>query len=112
MQGLPFDFDLPSFNVAGKKKLIGNGVPLSVGRVLAKEVAQLFILSASHLNQDRRTQFLSQGKSHESSFDKAHFKRCNCSCGRKLIGRKKYYDSSCRKRAQRVRNQLAINSHE
>ncbi|WP_324170977.1 DNA cytosine methyltransferase [Sulfurimonas sp.] len=38
IQGLPSDYDLKDFNVKGKKKAVGNGVPLSVGRVLAKAV--------------------------------------------------------------------------
>jgi len=35
IQGLPDDYDLPDFNVKGKKKAVGNGVPLSMGRVIA-----------------------------------------------------------------------------
>lgn len=38
LQGLPLDLDYPDFTVKGKKKLIGNGVPLSVGNVLANSV--------------------------------------------------------------------------
>ena len=38
LQGLSKEFNLPSFNVTGKKRAVGNGVPLSMGRVLAKEV--------------------------------------------------------------------------
>ncbi|WP_214655918.1 hypothetical protein, partial [Vibrio anguillarum] len=35
LQGLPDDFDLPSFTVEGKKRAVGNGVPLALGQVLA-----------------------------------------------------------------------------
>jgi DNA (cytosine-5)-methyltransferase 1 len=37
-QGLPEDFDLPPFTLAGKVKAIGNGVPLPMGRAIAKAV--------------------------------------------------------------------------
>jgi len=67
-------------------------------------VIKLFIPSQSHLNHNGESQILLQGKSHKNSFEEAHLKRCGCGCGRKLVGRKKYYDSSCRKRAQCVRD--------
>ncbi|WP_420799520.1 DNA cytosine methyltransferase [Ktedonobacter robiniae] len=37
-QGLPDDFELPSFTVAGAVKAVGNGVPLPLGRAIAKAV--------------------------------------------------------------------------
>lgn len=37
-QGLPSDFDLPSFTVAAKCKAVGNGVPLAMGRAIARAV--------------------------------------------------------------------------
>jgi DNA (cytosine-5)-methyltransferase 1 len=39
-QGLPADFDLPAFTVAAKVKAIGNGVPLPLGRAIARAVAR------------------------------------------------------------------------
>lgn len=39
-QGLPDDFDLPPFTVAGKIKAIGNGVPLPLGRAIARAVKE------------------------------------------------------------------------
>ncbi|MCF6204064.1 MAG: DNA cytosine methyltransferase [Methylococcaceae bacterium] len=38
LQGLSKDFDLPEFTLAGKKKMVGNGVPLSMGVVIASAV--------------------------------------------------------------------------
>jgi DNA (cytosine-5)-methyltransferase 1 len=38
LQGLPEDYDLPGFTVAGKIKAIGNGVPLAMGRAVARAV--------------------------------------------------------------------------
>ncbi|MBL1294484.1 MAG: DNA cytosine methyltransferase [Thiotrichales bacterium] len=92
LQGLEDSFDLPDFNVAGKKKAVGNGVPLVIGRVLADAVK-----IATNMSQT-----IDQGPSHKSSAADSH-ERCPCGCKRVLIGRKKYYDSSCRKRAQRKR---------
>lgn len=37
-QGLPEGFDLPPFTVAGKIKAVGNGVPLPMGRAIARAV--------------------------------------------------------------------------
>lgn len=40
LQGLPADFDLPGFTTAGKVKALGNGVPLPMGRAIARAVRQ------------------------------------------------------------------------
>lgn len=37
-QGLPADFDLPFFTLAGKFKAVGNGMPLAMGRAVAEAV--------------------------------------------------------------------------
>lgn len=37
-QGLPEGFDLPGFTVAGKIKAVGNGVPIPMGRAVARAV--------------------------------------------------------------------------
>lgn len=42
LQGLPDGFDLPGFTTHGKKSAIGNGVPLPMGRAVAKAVARAF----------------------------------------------------------------------
>lgn len=39
-QGLPADFDLPGFTTAAKCKAIGNGVPLAMGRAVARAVRE------------------------------------------------------------------------
>lgn len=38
LQGLPDDFELPNFTIAGAIKAVGNGVPLALGRAIAKAV--------------------------------------------------------------------------
>jgi len=40
-QGLPEDFDIPPFTVAAKCKAVGNGVPLAMGRAIAKAVLEV-----------------------------------------------------------------------
>ncbi len=37
-QGLPTDFDLPGFTVSEKLRAVGNGVPLPMGRAIARAV--------------------------------------------------------------------------
>lgn len=39
-QGLPEDFDLPGMTVRGKIRAIGNGVPIPMGRAIAKAVKE------------------------------------------------------------------------
>jgi DNA (cytosine-5)-methyltransferase 1 len=38
LQGLPADFDIPPFRVDAKVAAVGNGVPLPMGRAVAKAV--------------------------------------------------------------------------
>ncbi len=42
-QGLPADFDLPPFLVTAKVKAVGNGVPLPMGRAIAKAVKRALV---------------------------------------------------------------------
>lgn len=119
IQGLAPDFDLPDFNVKGKKKAVGNGVPLSIGRVLAKSVLDVtdpgennVTLQHNKSVNDREKkividlQDINVTEPLKSSVTDREDNRCACGCGRKLIGRKKTYDSTCRKRVQRQRNKF------
>ena len=90
LQGLEDDFDLKSFNVQGKKRAVGNGVPLCIGRALAKAVTDLEEISVTQ--QDNKI--------------------CACGCGRIVTHRGGYYDYSCRKRAQRNRNKFAVTDQQ
>lgn len=90
LQGLPQTIDFPDFSVRGKKKLIGNGVPLSIGRVLARSVKSV-------IDQSQKSDYTS-------------IKRCECDCKRIVTHRGKYYDASCRKRAQRQRDKMISQS--
>ena len=89
LQGLEADYNLPDFNMAGKKKAVGNGVPLVLGRVLADAVLKV---------TGPGTKSVTQQESQNVTV-----KRCLCGCKRVVNGRKKYYDASCRKRGQRRR---------
>jgi DNA (cytosine-5)-methyltransferase 1 len=40
LQGLPMDWDIPAFTVEAKVKVLGNGVPLAMGRAVAAAVIQ------------------------------------------------------------------------
>lgn len=95
LQGLPANYDLPDFTVSGKKKMIGNGVPLVVGRVLAQEVARVTD-QANKPVTDRDKKAVTGPGGKAVTF-------CKCGCKRALTGRKQYFDSSCRKRAERRR---------
>ncbi len=98
LQGLSSDFNLPSFTVAGKKRAVGNGVPLSMGRVLAREILRVTDPGSFAVTGSTMESVTVQDK-----------KRCGCNCGRSLTGRKIYYDSSCRKRAERNRKNGKLN---
>ncbi len=50
-QGLPEDFDLPPFTVAGKVAAVGNGVPLPMGRAVAKAVKETLELAETVLSE-------------------------------------------------------------
>lgn len=90
LQGLPEGFDLPGFLASEKKRAVGNGVPIPMGRVLAQAVidaySQVFIVQRDLAGQVTPA-FV-----------------CRCGCGRHVTGKAKYYDYSCRKRAQRKRD--------
>lgn len=88
IQGLPKDFDVPFFSLAGKKQAVANGVPTPMGRYVAGLIAQT-------LYSDR-----------PPAPPGYPIRRCLCGCGRVVVGRKKYSSATCRKRAQRQRERL------
>lgn len=90
LQGLPDDFDLSPFLASEKKKAVGNGVPLPMGRALAKAVIEAY-------QKPVVLQCDFAGKVTPA-------KICACGCGRQVTGKARYFDYSCRKRAQRKRD--------
>lgn len=89
LQGLPDDFDLPGFLAVEKKRAVGNGVPLQLGSVLARAVADAYAGQVT-IQMTLDGQLIQPGT-------------CKCGCGRMVTGKQKYYDYSCRKRAERKR---------
>jgi DNA (cytosine-5)-methyltransferase 1 len=71
LQGLPIDFNIPSFTRGALSAAIGNGVPYPMALALAYAV----------INR------------------KPQINMCACFCGRSVDGRKKYATGACRKRA-------------
>lgn len=96
LQGLPEDFDLPGMTVEAKKRAVGNGVPLVMGRVLAAAVK-------TALGQPTAM------PSYPAAMATEVLGRvCRCGCGRIVRGRKQHAGVACRKRAERQRRR----SHE
>jgi DNA (cytosine-5)-methyltransferase 1 len=89
LQGLPEDFELPGFTSQAKVRAVGNGVPIMMGRVLARA-----ILEAYGLLDDRPP----------LAWEWYEPRRCSCGCGRELLGKAKYDSPACRKRSQRRRD--------
>lgn len=90
LQGLEDDFDLPDFTIKGKKKMIGNGVPLAMGRVIANAVRDCILenCDSAAVNCD----------------SPVAIKYCLCGCGRVVTRQHaKTYDYSCRKRLSRMK---------
>jgi len=92
LQGLPDNFDLPPFLAVEKKRAVGNGVPLQMGRALAQAVSDAYCDGSVTVQT--------------TLFDEVPIQNgiCKCGCGRPVTGKAKYYDYSCRKRAQRKRD--------
>lgn len=99
LQGLPADFALPGLTSAAAKRAVGNGVPLPMGRELARAVTAAYARPAPVLQR------LLDGSVVPAWV-------CGCGCGRRVTGEETYYDASCRKRAQRRRERAAAGSRE
>jgi DNA (cytosine-5)-methyltransferase 1 len=90
LQGLSPSFALPSFRIGEAVKAVGNGVPLVLGRTVARAIRRAYGLEVSGSTP---------------SFDRAAVvvRRCACSCGRRVYGKASYAGAACRKRAERRR---------
>lgn len=90
LQSLPDDFELPGFTVRESIRAVGNGVPLVMGRVLARAVLAAY----------------GDAPGDAPAFNPAACarRRCGCGCGRVVRGRARYAGPTCRKRAERARN--------
>lgn len=94
IQGLPKDFNLPLFNLQGKKQVIANGVPMQMGNYLAQ-------LINFHIYQEQNRLL----------FDIPPVNRCPCGCRRQLTGRQTYASNACKQRMfiARKREKLQLN---
>jgi len=99
LQGLPDDFDLPGFLATEKIRAVGNGVPIAMGRVVARAVlASRGLLPSGHAHTPI-----------SRPAPLAPRPLCRCGCGRPLYSTKKRYDSAaCRKRAERARRRSSV----
>ncbi len=84
-QGLPANFDLPGWSMAAKYKAVGNGVPLQMGRTMARAVMQAVTSRCDTAIEESRSSV---------TF-------CPCGCGRVLTGNQQRGSAACRKRIQR-----------
>lgn len=90
LQGLPNDFDLPLFTLEGKKRVVGNGVPLVLGRVISGMI-------------DRDLYNVTGQAVTSVTLRSEEYVTCSCGCGCRIFGRAKYAGPACRKRASRRR---------
>jgi DNA (cytosine-5)-methyltransferase 1 len=90
LQGLPDGYDLPGFTRQAAKTAIGNGVPIVLGRVLARAVLAAYGHEVSRSDVTE-------------AVDVESLLLCHCGCGRRVTGRKRYDSAACRKRAERRR---------
>ncbi len=84
LQGLPRDFDLPDLSRQLKYKLVGNGVPLPMGVVIANAI------KAWSANQDQWQRV------------------CVCGCGAPVRDGQTQATAACRKREQRKRDSAGV----
>ena len=98
IQGLPADFDLPFFSLAGKKQAVANGVALPMARYLAQLIAETLY-----------------GAAPAEIPESEPIRRCKCGCGRPVTGRAQTASDNCRQhysRASRARKQQACGTVE
>jgi DNA (cytosine-5)-methyltransferase 1 len=98
LQGLPptfadklaFNNGISPFKKVGIKTMVGNGVPLIVGKILANEIKSIFNAPPlpTQLTFNSHPEILN---------------RCQCPCKRSITPPQAYYDYACRKRMERRR---------
>jgi DNA (cytosine-5)-methyltransferase 1 len=78
--GLPGALDLPGLSIQAKYSMVGNGVPIQMGRIVARAI----------LEAHTRTEPV---------------KVCICNCGRKVSNNQKHGGPACRQRMKRARDE-------
>jgi len=84
LQGLPADFALPGLSQAMRYKLVGNGVPVPMARVVATAIKAWSVTPSDSLASWQRL--------------------CVCGCGRPVADGQTQATAACRKREQRKRD--------
>ncbi|NTU84006.1 MAG: hypothetical protein HGA45_32320 [Chloroflexales bacterium] len=77
-QGMPPDFELPALTQAERYRAVGNGVPIPMGRFVARAILNAVPTELVRL--------------------------CICGCGRPVVGKQQAATPACRKRMERRRN--------
>jgi DNA (cytosine-5)-methyltransferase 1 len=88
LQGLPRTFDLPGLSQRMKYKLVGNGVPVPMARVVATAIKVWSVTDDDSLESWRRV--------------------CSCQCGRLVRAGQTLATAACRKRMQRKRDAAGV----
>jgi DNA (cytosine-5)-methyltransferase 1 len=83
LQGLPRNFALPGLSQAARYQAVGNGVPIQMGRVLARAILAWSVTDGL-------------------------VRVCICGCGRPLPGSGVHATPSCRKRMERARDAAGV----
>lgn len=87
IQGFPKSFQLSSFSEAGKRRAMGNAVPLPLSEYLGA-----LVRSATHGD-------VTPARPSERYTGR----RCGCGCGRLVAGRRVFFDTACRVRSHRAK---------
>lgn len=107
IQGLPDTYELSELHIQAKKRAVGNGVPVSIAKTLAIAVKYVTEPVNNNVTRQHHNIVTKPGAKIVTNRYKESVSLCRCGCYRKLYGRKQYYDSACRKRAQRKRDSAA-----
>lgn len=86
LQGLPRDFDLRTFTVEARYRAVGNGVHVAVATAIANAIKHQ---RPAWFNADL----------------------CACGCGRPVTGRENSAGPACRKRLERSRHKVTLDTH-
>ena len=80
LQGLPRNFKLEGWSISMKYRVVGNGVPVPMARVIARAIKEVHIRAID-------------------------VRLCQCGCGRICTGGQRMASPACRKRVERARKQ-------
>jgi len=83
IQGLSSPLSLPFLTKEAKKQVVANAVPLQLGTYVAQLINSTVYGTKVHIEQSE------------------NIKRCGCGCGRRVLGRARTSNATCRKRLSR-----------